>query len=256
MNRLVMGVVVSALGCCVVSPAFGATITLYSVADAEITGRTTGNYVNTHNWGDLEYLVGNVNKTGGPTSAQFPNFGDSRGLFEFDLSAIPAGAVIDSAMVSLYVGFNAFSPLTSRLTSVSVYQVTSDWTESGVTYDTRPTWNTASVGSMSIPAATGTIVKTPYNGYINTQITNLVQGWVDGSIVNNGLITSDTYTTAGLLRIYAHEAGGDGTGTDPRLVVQYTVPDPPVAAPEPTSLAMLGLGVVGLAARRRRNKTT
>ena len=176
MNRVVMGIVVSALGCCMASPALGATMTLYSVADAEITGRSTGNYVNTHNWGSLEYLVGNVNKTGGPTSTEFPNFGDSRGLFEFDLSAIPAGAVIDSAIVSLYVGFNAFSPITSRLTSVSVYQVTSDWTESGVTYDTRPSWNTTAAGNMPIPAPTGTIVKVPYNGYISSQITSLVPG--------------------------------------------------------------------------------
>lgn len=232
------------------------TIDLFSIADAEITGRTQGSSVNTHNWGSLLYLTGNVNRTGGPTSTDFPNFGDSRGLFEFDLSSIPAGAVIGSATVSIYVGFNAFSPVSSRLTSVSLYQVTSDWTEMGVTYDTRPTWNTTQATSMSIPAGTGSGGSIPFNGYINGNITNLVQDWVDGDITNFGLVTSDTYTTAGLLRIYAHEAAG--TGNDPRLRVTYTYtpppPPPPVATPEPATMLLLGLGLVGLAGVRRKFK--
>ena len=236
----------------VASTANALSIDLYSTADAEITGRATGQPVNTTNWGGLAYLTGNVNRTGGPTSAEFPNFGDSRGLFTFDLSSIPAGSTITDASVSIYIGFNAFSPVSSRLTSVSLYQVTSNWTETGVTYDTRPTWITSPVTSMGIPAGTGSGGNTPFNGYITGNITNLVQGWMGGSIQNYGLVTSDTYTTNGLLRIYAHEAGG--TTTDPRLRVTYTPPppSPPAPVPEPATLCMLGLGLASLACGGKR----
>jgi hypothetical protein len=250
-KKQVIGVFIGVLLFGMVLSAHADTITLYAVSDAEITGTITGSYVNTQNWGELLNVTGNINRTGGPTSAQFSNTGDSRGLFEFDLSSIPAGATINSATVSLYINFNAFSPLTSRITSVSLYQVTSDWTEMGVTYDTRPTWNTTQVASMSIPAATGTIVKTPFNGYINGNITNLVQAWLDGGdSVNFGLATSDTMTTAGLLRISAHEAGGILTSQDPRLVVTYTLAPSPV--PIPPTVWLLGTGLIGLVGLRRK----
>lgn len=230
--------------------AHAVTVDLYSVSDAEITGLSLGNYVNTHNWGGLLNVAGNVNRTGGPTSAQFPNSGDSRGLFEFDLSSIPAGATINSATVSLYINFNGFSPVSSRITSVQLYQVTSDWTEMGVTYDTRPTWITSPfVTSMSIPAGTGSGGSIPFNGYINGNITNLVQAWLDGGdSVNFGLVTSDTYTSAGLLRISAHET--TGTSQDPRLRVTYTPAPPPV--PIPPTVWLLGSGLIGLVGLRRK----
>jgi hypothetical protein len=251
-KKKVIGVVIAVLifGMVLSAHADTVTVDLYAVSDAEITGRSTGSYVNTQNWGDLLYLTGNVNRTGGPTSTEFPNFGDSRGLFEFDLSSIPAGATINSATVSLYIGFNAFSPISSRLTSVALYQVTSEWTETGVTYDTRPTWNTTQVTSMSIPAGTGSGGSIPFNGYINGNITNLVQAWLDGGdSVNFGLQTSDTYTANGLLRIYAHEAGGTGTTTDPRLRVTYTLAPVPI----PPTVWLLGTGLIGLVGLRRKS---
>jgi hypothetical protein len=210
------------------------------LADAEITGKSTGSGVNTHNWGGLLNLAGNVNKTGGPVSSPttdplyFPNSGDSRGLFKFDLSAIPAGATIDSVTVSIYVNFNAFN-VAPRISSVTLYPVTANWTEMGVTYDTKPAWNTTSVTSMTVPTGTGPN-QGGYNGYINGSgagMISLVQGWLDGTTPNYGLATSDTYTTAGLLRISARETSG--TGQDPRLRVTYT----PAEVPEPATIVIL-----------------
>ena len=232
MKKAVTELVVLILMVCMSSFAHAEIIDLYAVADAEITGTSAGSYANTNNWGGLLNLAGNVNKTGGPTSAQFPNYGDSRGLFKFDLSAIPAGATINSATVSIYVNFNAFSPVSSRLTSVSLYQVTADWTETGVTYDTKPAWGAVSVTSMSIPAGTGSGGNIPFNGYINGNITSLVQGWLNGTATNFGLATSDTYTSAGLLRISARETSG--TSQDPRLRVTYT-PAPPASNAAPVA---------------------
>jgi hypothetical protein len=248
-NRICSAIGAVALACVLstASAASSVTVDLYAVQDAEIMGTSTGSFVNTTNWGALNWLTGNVNQTGGPTSTQFPSSGDSRGLFRFDLSSLPAGSVIDSAAVSLYVGFNAFTPVSSRITSVSLYQLTSGWTETGVTYDTRPTWSASAITSMSIPAGTGSGGSIPFNGYITANVTNLARDWYDGDIANYGLATSDTRIPAGLLRIYAHEAAG--TNLDPRLRLTYHV----VAVPEPAEWAMLiaGLLVVGFIARRR-----
>ena len=81
----------------------------------------------------------------------------------------------------------------------------------GVTYDTRPTWNTTQVTSMTIPAGTGSGGSIPFNGYINGNVTNLVQDWFDGDILNFGLVTSDTYTTAGLLQLMLMKRAGTST---------------------------------------------
>ena len=246
MKKTVMGLFVGVLIFGMVLAAHADVVTLYSVSDAEITGTSVGSFANTSNWGGLLNLTGNVNRTGGPTSAQFPILVIPADCSTFDLSSIPAGATIESATVSIYINFNAFSPVSSRITSVSLYQVTSDWTELGVTYDTRPTWNTTSVTSMSIPAGTGSGGSIPFNGYITGNITNLVRDWYNGNTANYGLATSDTYTTAGLLRISAHEA--TGTANDPKLTVSYT----PAPVPIPAAVWLLGSGLIGLVGLRRK----
>ena len=86
MKKRGIGLFVAILIFGMVSSTHADVIDLYSVADAEITGYSQGSFANTHNWGDLLYLTGHINRTGGPTSAQFPNSGDSRGLFEFESS--------------------------------------------------------------------------------------------------------------------------------------------------------------------------
>ncbi len=221
-------------------PSHADTITVYAVADAEITGYLTGSSANTSNWGGLGYLTGNVGRAGGPTSAQFPNYGDSRGLFLFDLASIPVGSTITSVNVTLFENWK-FGTSSS---SLSLYQVTSSWSETGVTYDSRPTWNFGQSWGMGYSSSghrfsTGTTTGT---------LATLVQKWVDNPGTNFGLITSDTYSSTSLLRILAHEA--TGTSTDPKLTITYT--PPPLPVPEPATLSLLGLGMVGLMVRRGR----
>src|ERR1700722_3976031 len=96
---------------------------------------------------------------------------------QFNLSGIPAGASISKATLRLYVD------AVSGSGTLDVFQVTSSWGENKVTYSTRPTQQSVSaiVGS-SIP-----ITSASYNQFLLIDITPLAQGWLNGTIPNNGV---------------------------------------------------------------------
>ena len=96
---------------------------------------------------------------------------------QFNLSGIPSGATISKATLRLYVD------AVSGSGTLDVFQVTSAWSESKVTYNARPTQQSVSaiVGS-SIP-----ITSANCNQFLLIDITPLVQGWLNGTIPNNGV---------------------------------------------------------------------
>jgi hypothetical protein len=120
------------------------------------------------------------------------NGADRRGLVRFDLSDIPLGSTITSAILYLYPTDEKNGQTTY------LYRVNSAWTE------TTATWNTPWV----LPG--GDFDTTiPYAFYLNEQkncalslnLTYLVQQWVDGTYPNEGII------------LYA---------TGPNHIIQYT----------------------------------
>jgi len=96
---------------------------------------------------------------------------------QFNLSAIPAGATIGKATLRLY------ADAVSGSGTLDVFQVTSAWSENKVIYNTRPTQQSVSaiVGS-SIP-----ITSANCNQFLLIDITPLAQGWLNGTIPNNGV---------------------------------------------------------------------
>jgi hypothetical protein len=114
-------------------------------------------------------LISNLNVGGGYTA-----------LLRFDLSTLPAGttgAQVARAVLRLYCN-RADVP-----GQVSVQAVSAGWDESSVTYATLPAvGGTAQVVSVGAAGA-----------YVTVDVTALVQGWIAGSMTNNGVaMTSAT----------------------------------------------------------------
>jgi hypothetical protein len=122
---------------------------------------------------------------------------------QFNLSSIPASATVSKATLRLYVD------AVSGSGTLDVFQVTSSWTENKVTYSTRPTQQSVSaiVGS-SIP-----ITSASYNLFLLIDITPLAQGWLNGTIPNNGVALSLT-SGSGTFSIDSKESLLTGNGPE------------------------------------------
>lgn len=103
--------------------------------------------------------------------------GNSKALIKFDLSTIPSGAQIES--VQFYVYRKTYWGTTSER-DAQIYRVTSDWTESTVT------WN--SFNGQYDSQTSYANLSTYGGGYTNVDIKTLVEKWIDGTYTNYGLL--------------------------------------------------------------------
>lgn len=177
-----------------------------AVADAYIS-KGSG----TTNFGGSASIV--VDKSGG-------NLGDERALFRFDLSGLPADAVITSAELVL----NATA--ISAPFDINVYEVTESWDENTVTYDDRSTgqeWGTD--GGTVDSTVLDTFSATTTGNHV-WDITSLAAAWKDGSKDNNGVLlgTPDTGTDD---VTYSSKEGA----VAPQLIITYTSATPPANDP-------------------------
>ncbi len=117
------------------------------------------------------------------------NVGSSRKqtLIRFDLSFIADTATVDSALLSLY------RTDSDGNRTVNVHRITTSWTESGVT------WN--NFGSGYDPAILGSF-QAGGSGWKTVDVADLVQGWVDSTYVNYGLLLDDPTTVADENEVY------------------------------------------------------
>jgi hypothetical protein len=98
--------------------------------------------------------------------------GEEQSLLRFDLSAIPANAVVDSAVLGIYL-------YTGNVQVVRVHQVTAAWQETTVT------WN--NFGGSFVNATEGYLVSLGA-GFHAVDLTRLVRQWVNGSAANHGVL--------------------------------------------------------------------
>jgi len=125
---------------------------------------------------------------GAVLNAGYDGTNASRALLQFNLSAIPSTDAVVSAKLLLYLG----SASTGNSTSLSVYQLTRTWTTGATwnTYDGTNSW-TAPGGDFSGTAAATTSGIAATGVWYSWSPTALVQGWVSGTIANDGLIVKE-----------------------------------------------------------------
>jgi uncharacterized repeat protein (TIGR01451 family) len=100
-----------------------------------------------------------------------------RSLIRFDVSAIPTGTSIDSAVLRVYLVSSYDYPGKSR--TITTYRISSSWSELSVTWNTSPSYAQA-YGSASVTHGAW--------GWYSFSVTNLVRGWVNGTLTNYGIM--------------------------------------------------------------------
>ena len=109
---------------------------------------------------------------------------ESRSLIEFNVSSIPSTDTVVSAVIQVYV-----SSLNVDNMTIGSYRLTSSWNETETTWDNRSNstlWSTAG-GDYSDTAFDSVLINSSSSWY-NFSLRTLVQGWVNGSYANNGVI--------------------------------------------------------------------
>ncbi len=166
----------------------------------------------------------------------------TRSYLIFDLSSIPTNAIITSASFNFY---HAESGEGGE--EVNLHAVTGYW-DSSLVWDTQPDHGTI--------AASSEIGGEGYHQWASTNFIDLVQDWVEGSMINYGIMLE-----CDLDEIYGEIAYGTHYSVDyadsnyhPYLNIEYEVGEPnPV--PEPATMMMLvslATGLFGFAGIRRR----
>jgi hypothetical protein len=104
---------------------------------------------------------------------------------QFNLAGFPANATIGKATLRLYV--NAVG----KDGSFDVYEVNNAWTESKLTYNTpAPIPGISATGGNPISVTTASA-----NQFVLIDITTLARGWLNGTILNNGIALALTTAT-------------------------------------------------------------
>jgi len=109
-----------------------------------------------------------------------------RSYLQFDLSNVPGNLRVVGACLKLR---QIDSSGTANSNTIGLYQVTSDWGEYDITWNNQPTSSTVAESSCTVYAGS-TGWRTWYN------IGDLVKGWFDGSIANQGMLLKATDETS------------------------------------------------------------
>lgn len=170
---------------------------------------------------DVLTYSNNPNTNYGAYTALFVQKGSvtSRSYVKFNLGTLPTGVGVSKATLRLYVN----QVVTAG--SFDVYQLNTSWSESALTYNNAPALGTSATGNHPVAFTTASL-----NQFIVIDITPLVQGWMNGSIVNNGLALALT-TTGGAVAFDSKES--IYTSHQPELEIALTGPAGPAGPQGP-----------------------
>jgi len=142
----------------------------------------------------------------------------NRALVDFDLSSIPAGAIINSAYLSLYAwGVNTglgWHITLSGSNECLLQRITSFWEEHKVTWNKQPTSTT--VNQVDIPESTN-----PTQDYLNIDVTALVQDMIANPATSFGFLLKLKNESYYRRLNFCSSDHADST-KHPKIVITYT----------------------------------
>jgi hypothetical protein len=139
-------------------------------------------------------------------------------LVQFDLTGLPAEAIIDSASLTINVYGCLSDPLIPNPVPVGAYFVNSAWDESTVTYNsfaTKSDWDGFGLTSQ----LTCPLASTP-----TWYITSFAQAWQSDPAHNYGLVLKGPWVTGDKYEFYFSTRESADSG--PKLSVTYHLPTP------------------------------
>ena len=136
-----------------------------------------------------------------------------RMYIEFDLSSVPANARVFDADLKLY----QFNTLGTDDFTIGLYRVTSDWEEGTIDWDPQPTSSTDAEVTNNINAGAIT--------WESWDMDTLVQGWLEGTITNYGMVLKDIDESSvnTIAYFYTSDYITDTTKC-PKLEIDYYIP--------------------------------
>ena len=132
---------------------------------------------------------------------------------QFNLSTLPAGAVVNKATLRLYVD------AVSKSGTFDVYQLNAGWNENTLTFNTPP----PALGASATGGKPVSISSSTLNQFLLIDITPLVQGWVNGTIPNNGVALALTNGSSASFSMDAKESLLTGNAPELEIVLNGPV---------------------------------
>lgn len=111
-----------------------------------------------------------------------------RSLLKIDINSLPILATINYAYLKLYIYRNDQINIQKN---IKIYRLISNFDENTVTFNTAPSYSSVILGNHTIT--------NEINTYIRLNITDLVTGWYNGSIENNGIMLIGEEATPSLI---------------------------------------------------------
>lgn len=155
------------------------------------------------------------------------NLSNARGLIEFDLTAIPAGAKVIDARLSLYYNPNAINFGHSGQNNTFIKRITSAWDENTVTWANQP--STTDLNQAMLHASTFSS-----EDYPDVQVRALVQDMIDNPAQSHGFMLQVETESPSRSLIFASSDYADPTKW-PKLDVTYIIAEDTCVAMQPGS---------------------
>jgi len=134
-------------------------------------------------------------------------------FIKFDVSSIPLLTDIQSANLKLYINSVSYNPLEISTMKIYLYNVNMNWYENTLTWNYKP----ATIGTV-VASKELNILSLPADSWLSIDVKDTVQGWVNTSIPNNGLVMLTMDSSH--LNIFSYNSKAN-TSNRPKLEISY-----------------------------------